>query len=97
MASCHHIRAATLLSGVLLLGACQQQMLSDDRMTQSIAGTLGVPPSDVTLSDRRTDGPTNTYVIARVRNGSSYACTVNGGGILAMGMVNPPTCNPVRR
>ena len=86
-------RAAVLL----VVGGCQQQMLSDDRMTQSIAGTLGVPPSDITLSDRRTDGPTNTYVTARVRNGGSYACTVNGGGLLAAGIVNPPTRNPVRR
>ncbi len=79
------------------LGGCQQQMLSDDRMASSIAGTLGVPITDVTLSDRRSDGPTNTYVIAKVRSGGTYACTVNGGGLLAMGMVNPPTCNPIRR
>lgn len=72
-------------------------MMSNDRMASSIAGTLGVPVSDVTLSDRRSDGPTNTYVIATVASGAKYACTVNGGGLLAMGMVNPPTCNPVRQ
>ena len=93
-----HLTRLTWLLGVAVgLSGCQQQMMSDDRMASSIAGTLGVPIADVSLSDRRTDGPTNTYVIAKVRNGGTYACTVNGGGLLAMGMVNPPTCNPVRR
>jgi hypothetical protein len=81
----------------MALSGCQQQMTSDDRMASSIAGTLGVPISDVTLSDRRPDGPTNTFVTAKIRNGGTYACTVNGGGLLAMGMLNPPSCNPVRR
>jgi hypothetical protein len=76
------------------LAGCQDQLLSNDRMASSIAGVLGVPPSAVTLSDRRSDGPTNTYVLAHVANGKTYACTVNGGGVLAMGMTNPPTCQP---
>ena len=76
------------------LAGCQDQLLSNDRMTSSIAGVLGVSPSAVTLSDRRSDGPTNTYVLAHVAGGKTYACTVNGGGVLAMGMTNPPTCQP---
>nr|WP_294563972.1 hypothetical protein [uncultured Rhodopila sp.] len=79
---------------ILSLAGCQDEMLSNDRMASSIAGTLGVPVSQVTLSDRRSDGPTNTYVIAHVVGGKSYACTVNGGGLLAAGMVNPPSCQP---
>lgn len=82
-------------SAVLALSGCQSQMMSDDRMTSSIAGTLGVQPSDVTLTDRRSDGPTNTYVVAHLKNGKAYACTVNGGGLLAAGIINPPTCNPI--
>jgi hypothetical protein len=85
-----------LCAAGIALGGCQSQMLSDDRMASSIAGTLGVRESDITLSNRRSDGPANTYVTATVRNGGAYACVVNGGGLLAMGMVNPPTCNPIR-
>lgn len=81
----------------LTLAGCQAQMLSDDRMASSIAGTLGVAVGDVTLSNRRSDGPTNTYVVATVRNGGSYACVINGGGLLAAGVINPPTCNPIRQ
>ncbi len=76
------------------LSACQDQLMSNDRMTSAIAGTLGVSPSQVTLSDRRSDGPTNTYVLAHITNGRTYACTVNGGGALAFGIINPPSCQP---
>ena len=79
---------------LLAVSACQDQLMSNDRMTSAIAGTLGVPPSRVTLSDRRSDGPTNTYVLAHVTNGKTYACTVNGGGALAFGIINPPSCQP---
>ena len=86
-----------LMSGlavILGLSGCQDQLMSDDRMRSSIAGVLGVPPSSVTLTDRRSDGPTNTHVLAHVAGGKTYACTVNGGGMLALGMMNPPTCQP---
>lgn len=82
------------LTAILGLSGCQDQLMSDDRMKSSIAGVLGVPPSSVTLTDRRSDGPTNTYVLAHVAGGKTYACTVNGGGVLAFGMMNPPTCQP---
>ena len=85
------LTAAAMVFGLV---GCQDQLMSTDRMTSSIAGTLGVPPSQVTLSDRRTDGPTNTYVLAHLTNGKAYACTVNGGGLLAAGMINPPSCQP---
>lgn len=71
--------------------------MSNDRLTSSIAGTLGVPVSQVTLTDRRSDGPTNTYVLAHLTTGKTYACTVNGGGILAAGLINPPSCQPAVR
>ena len=78
----------------MALSACQDQMMSNDRMQSAIADVLGVPPSTVTLTDRRSDGPTNTYVLAHLTNGTTYACTVNGGGLLAFGMMNPPMCHP---
>lgn len=90
-----NFRCAVLsVAAVTLLAGCQDQMMSNDRMTSAIAGTLGVAPSAVTLSDRRSDGATNTYVVAHLTNGRSYACTVNGGGLLAAGMINPPNCQP---
>lgn len=81
-------------AAVIALAGCQDQMMSNDRMSSAIAGTLGVPPSAVTLTDRRSDGATNTYVLAHLTNGKTYACTVNGGGLLAAGMINPPSCQP---
>lgn len=90
------VRFAAIFCVSLVLTGCQAQMMSNDRMASSIAGTLGVSVSDVTLSDRRTDGPTNTYVVATLSDGKRFACTVNGGGLLAMGIVNPPACNPAQ-
>jgi hypothetical protein len=80
------------IAATISLGGCQGTMLSNDRIISNTAGILGVPPSDVTISDRRADGPTNTYYIAHVKSGGEYACVINGGGMLAMGMTNPPSC-----
>ena len=77
----------------LLVSACQSVMLSDDRIVSNTAGVLGVSPADVTILDRRADGPTNTYYVARTKKGIEYACVINGGGLLAGGMTNPPVCN----
>jgi hypothetical protein len=77
----------------VVLSGCQSTLLSDDRIISNTAGALGVPPADVTISDRRSAGPTNTYYTAHVRGGATYACVINGGGALAFGMTNPPLCN----
>jgi hypothetical protein len=74
-------------------GGCQTTLLSDRRIASNTAGILGVAPGDLTISDRRSD-PTNTYYVATTKDQKSYACAINGGGVLAMGLVNPPTCTP---
>lgn len=81
-----------LMIAVAATSACQTTMLSDDRIASNTAGVLGVPISDVTISNRRSDGPTNTYYIAKTRK-ATYSCVINGGGLLAGGMTNPPVCN----
>lgn len=82
-----------VLASGLLVSACQSVMLSDDRIVSNTAGVLGVSPADITIVDRRTDGPTNTYYVAKTKKGVEYACVINGGGLLAGGMTNPPICN----
>lgn len=82
-----------LISSIALLAsACQSTMLSDDRIASNTAGVLGVSPSEVKITDRRSEDPTNTYYTAVTKKGS-YACTINGGGILAVGLTNAPVCN----
>jgi hypothetical protein len=81
------------LGGVLLMGGCAAQMLSDDRLGDNTAGVLGVPASELTLSDRVEKTP-NTYYTATTKDGRKFSCLVNGGGIMAAGMVNPPSCVP---
>ena|SRR5882724_2258320 len=83
------LTAATL---IVFTAGCQSELMSDDRIVSNTAGVIGVSPQDVTISDRRTDGPTNTYYIAHTRSGATYACVINGGGLLAAGITNPPTC-----
>ena len=85
---------ATLLAVVALLSACQEEMLSNDRIISNTAGVIGVPPDQVTIADRRSE-TTNTYYTAHIRAGATYACVINGGGLLAAGMVDPPTCNQI--
>jgi hypothetical protein len=80
--------------GLVFLSACQSTMLNDDRIASQTAGVLGVPAPQITISDRASQGPTNTSYIAHdTKSGATYACVINGGGLLAAGMTNPPSCN----
>lgn len=65
--------------------------LSDDALKSKVAGTLGYSASAISLVDRRTDG-TNTYAVIKTNDKKEFACTVNGGNLLSMGLVNPPSC-----
>lgn len=71
---------------------CASQMLSDDRLKSNTAGALGVAPEDLTISGRREQTP-NTYYVAKTSAGVEYACILNGGNLMTMGMTNPPICN----
>jgi hypothetical protein len=82
---------AAAIGSTMLLGACQSQLLSDDRIASNTAGVLGV--GNVAVSNRRSTA-TNTYYDAVTKDGKHYACTINGGGALALGLTNAPTCNP---
>lgn len=64
-------------------------MLSDARIRENTALALNEP--SVTISNRRDNGLTDTFYTARTAR-ASYDCTINGGGILAAGLTNPPQC-----
>lgn len=78
-----------VLAASLVLSGCASTMLSDSRIQENTAFALNEP--SVTISNRHDDGLTNTFYMARTSHGS-YSCTINGGGILAMGMTNAPQC-----
>lgn len=81
--------ALAVLATSLALSGCASTLLSDARIRDNTAMALNEP--SVAISNRRDDGMTNTYYTARTAR-ASYACTINGGGVLAMGLTNPPQC-----
>ena len=86
-------RAAAAAFAVLpLLAGCADQMLGSDRARDSISGSLGLPAADVTIVDRRADGPTNTNFIVDTRANGRFVCTINGGNLLTFGMTNGAAC-----
>jgi len=93
-----HLAWTTTAISCLVAAGCtlitsRTNMLSDDRILSETGGVLGLSPSELTITERRTEG-TNTYVILKAHNGKTYSCTVNGGNLLSFGMTNPPTCQP---
>ncbi len=84
--------ALSIAAASLVLVGCANTMLSDDRIRDTTAMSLGQPSSAVVISDRQYDGLTNTYYTARA-GGTSYRCLINGGGLLAGGMTAPPQCS----
>ena len=82
----------TILAMLPLAAGCADQMLGNDRARDSIAGSLGLPETDVTIVDRRSDGPTNTNFIVDTRASGRFVCTINGGNIMTLGMTNGAAC-----
>ena len=82
---------SAILTTSLALAGCASQILSDDRIRDNAAVAVNVPPTSLVISDRY-DGMTNTYYTARTFRGT-YACVINGGSVMAMGMTNPPDCS----
>ncbi len=80
-----------LILAPIALSGCASTILSDDRIKTNTASALGVSPDQITISDRKYDGMTNTYYTASAA-GRTYACTINGGTVISMGITNPPTC-----
>ena len=80
-----------LLSGCAVV-AEKTNFLSDADLKSQTAGALGYSPENITLVSRRTEG-TNTYAVVKTNDNKNFSCTVNGGNLLTMGMVNPPMCN----
>ena len=87
------VKTAATLALLLATAGCANQLLSDDRLRDNTAMALGQPTASVTIANRRYDGMTNTYYVARTPRGS-FNCVINGGTALAMGITNPPSCTP---
>lgn len=87
-------KSTFLIVGLSIVSSCANDMLSTSRVQTSVAGAIGVPVSDVTIIDQHADGPTNTVILAQTRTGRRYACSINGGGVLTLGMTNGTFCQP---
>ncbi len=84
--------AITALAILPLAASCADQMLGNDRARDSISGSLGLSAADVTIVDRRADGPTNTNFLVDTRANGRFVCTINGGNIATLGMTNGAAC-----
>ncbi len=73
------------------LAACQSTILPDDKIKSETAQVLNVTPDQVTISNRYSEGISDTSYIASAA-GRTYACTINGGTVLSFGMSNAPVC-----
>lgn len=84
-----------LLLGLMTTGivACQDGRFSDVRLTTDTAEVVGVSPTELTISNRRTEGPVDTYYIATTASGAQYVCVLRGGGILDAGPPKIPSCD----
>lgn len=88
------ITVAAGLAGLLFTSGCANQIISDSSMQRTVAGAIGVAPEDVTIIDRHSEGLTNTVILAQTKSGHRYACSINGGGVLTLGMTNGTMCQP---
>lgn len=82
-------------AATLTLGGCIST-LTPDRIREETSAALGVPASDLTITDQRQE-MTNTFYTATTRSGERYACTLNGGNLMTFGMTNPAVCRRAAR
>lgn len=82
--------SAILTASLPLLG-CADKILSDDRIRDSTALALNMPPASIVISDRQYDGMMSTSYTASTRRGV-YRCRISGGSVNMLGMTDPPDC-----
>ena len=80
-----------ILCAALCLSGCVST-LSDDRIREETGAAIGVPASQITITNIRHE-MTNTFYDAATPSGAQYACTLNGGNVMTLGMTNPAICN----
>ena len=88
-------RIAVIGLSVGLMAGCANQLMSDERIQSETAMALGQPDSAIRIANRRYDGATNTSYTAYTPRGT-YACMINGGTVLSLGMTNAAQCTPMR-
>ena len=91
MKSRNTFSALPVLTLLVILSGCASQMLSDDRLRTHTAPLVGVSATDLTIVSRSEQG-TNTFYTVRTSAGAEYLCSINGGGVLAAGMVQGGQC-----
>ncbi|HYW57035.1 MAG TPA: hypothetical protein VE934_08740 [Polaromonas sp.] len=79
------------LAIVAACSGCASQMLSDEKLRAHTSPLIGVSAAELTILNRNEQG-TNTYYTARTKSGAEYHCSINGGGVLAAGMVQGGQC-----
>ena len=89
-----------LLASLGVISGCASMVggsnVSDESLQSAVAGVFGDDPANVSIESRRSEG-TNTYFIAKMKNGNRFACNFLGGGILTYGARTAPTCNPIAK
>jgi hypothetical protein len=84
------IAGSLLVMVTIVVGCTASSVISEDKIRNSTAGTLGVKPDQLTIETTTSD-VTTTYYIARTTDGGEYACSISGG-VLSAGLTNPPQC-----
>lgn len=88
------VKTLSTLAVVAACAGCASQMLSDDRLRSHTAPLVGVSAGELTILNRSEQG-TNTYYTVRTTVGAEYQCSINGGGVLAAGMVQGGQCTKI--
>jgi hypothetical protein len=83
---------SAVLTASLALAGCADKILSDDRIRDSTALALNMPPASIVISGRQYDGMMSTYYTASTHRGV-YRCRIGGGSVNMLGMTDPPECS----
>jgi len=90
-----------LASAIAVTAGCAELTLTDERLASEAGGVLGISPTNLSVTERRSSAGSGTYFSVRASNGRRYNCVITGGGPLAFGLTNPPDCarngQPIQR
>jgi hypothetical protein len=82
-----------VISSLIAVGGCAATLQSDDDLLSATAMSMGLQPSDITISNRQ-DSTTAVNYWVKTRSGRNYSC-VRTVGVSVIGTVkSSPLCNP---
>ena len=86
------MRFALMMASLAVLGGCSSLIVTNDDLVRRTAFTLGLEPTDFSITGREDDGTATTYKVV-TKSGARHSCYVASAVTITGKVVSDAVCN----